>query len=237
MNKLLIIITILSISITGFAINNQQEITKSKISNDISSYLNLQINDQKLAEKLTKKIIKDTLYWTPPTISIEKGDYIVAFSFGNRLDKNGNSIPGPMNEQIADLVVKIYNKIKKPVYAQWEVAQSVGKRVPLKMITALYPKITKDGKIIYLSTSGVAKEFIKIVKKEAISNKTIIALGFREHEPRIYMTCKSLEINAYAPKGYSLPDQYDKESGQPWTRSKYNFMIYDMAVRLNENFL
>lgn len=61
-----------------------------------------------------------------------------------------------MNEALANVVVDIHKKTGKPVYAQWEIAQSIGDRIAPEYLTSINPQIGADGTIVYPSTIGVA---------------------------------------------------------------------------------
>ncbi|MCP3967074.1 MAG: hypothetical protein GY750_11575 [Lentisphaerae bacterium] len=225
-----------TISLLAFTVSAVQKttkaITKQEVTASISQYLNQQLKDANLSKKLAEKIVDSTLEWTPKTIDISKGDYILAYAFGNEIDHNGNKLPGKMNKALADLIVKIYNKIHKPVYAQWEIAQCIGNRIPRNMLHPIYPQITLEGEVIYLSTIGVAKDFARQVGRNSLKNAKVIIIAFKDHARRCVATSINNGINAYAPADYELPERYDSNSGQPWTRDKQTYMLQDMSVRL-----
>ncbi len=237
--KLIIIFTALltAAALTAPALGSQNSplATRDSLLKDISSYLQQQNYDSEISNKLAKAIIKDTLYWSPQRKDVKNADYIIGFSFGNRIDKAGNRHPGPMNEQIADLIVKLYKQNPLHVYAQWEIAQCIGDRIPKDKVTAIFPKISKTGDVIYLSTIDVAEEIIKDIGRGKVDSKTFIVAAFREHAPRCIMVCQKYGLkNSFIPHNFELPDKYDPESGQPWTRDKFKYMIYDMACRFED---
>ncbi|WP_209451857.1 hypothetical protein [Francisella sp. LA112445] len=207
-------------------------INQDQLTNAIQKRLYEQTGDKKVSQELTKFIMSDVLTWKAKSIDISKANSILAFSFGNAYAKNGNQKPGKMNYELADLVISIYNKTHLPVYAQWEIAQAIGNRIPQKDLHTIYPKVDSQGNLVYLDTKGVAKEAIKEVK--GVNNLgTAVVIAFKEHELRAVRTSQALGIKAFAPKGYKLPDTYDKYSGQPWTRDKLTFMLYEIRTRAN----
>ncbi len=185
-----------------FATEAPKHIDKAQITAYISTYLNQELNDIKLSNTLATEIVAGTLDWKPRTIDISEGDYIVAYSFGNDIAANGNKLPGQMNKDLADTVVKIYNQTKKPVYAQWEIAKSIGNRIPKNDLHTIDPTIQPDGDVIYLSTSGVSNDFINSVGKNNLKGKKIIVVGFVDHIQRCVNSLLDENIDAYAPKGY-----------------------------------
>ncbi|WP_199911598.1 hypothetical protein [Dongshaea marina] len=173
--------------------------------------------------------MQEALTWKAPTLPVEKADTILAFAFGNRLAKNGNQLPGKMNQNLADLVVRLYQKTNKTVYAQWEIAQAIGQRIPKDKLIAIYPKLD-HGKLIYLSTHGVAQEVTRKAHGAKNMGKTLI-VAYAEHSLRAVETAKNLGIDAYAPAGVALPSDYDTKSGQPWTRDRLTFALYEIGTR------
>ena len=237
MNK--IIITFLAVLFTATLLtaqpsNKNSVLSKAQITKDIAGYLEQQNYNSEISTKLAGAIVEDTLYWNPPQKDVKEADFIIGFSFGNRIDKKGNRLPGPMNQQIADVIVKLYKKNPLDIYAQWEVAECIGNRIPSAKIKTIYPKLTKTGDVVYLSTIDVAEDIIKDIGKNKVDNKTFIVAAFKEHAPRCVMVCQKYGLkNSFVPKFFELPDKYDSESGQPWTRDKFKYMIYDMECRLD----
>lgn len=230
----LMCMAILSLFIFGMGFSDDESVSKQQLQQVLFNYLNTQLDDKELSQRLTKNIVNGTLEWAPRTINISKGDYILAYAFGNTISANGNKHPGDMNKQLADTVVEIYNKIHKPVYAQWEIAKSIGNRIPASKLHYINPKIDSNGEIIYLSTIGVAEDFVKQVGKKNLENKKVIIAGFRDHLQRCVTTSIDNGIDAYAPSGYKMPVRYDKKSGQPWTRDREKYILTDMSVRLKQ---
>ena len=237
LNSVLIIMAIFAMStlLSAQSEKDSSVLSKAQLTKDITCYLEQQNYNSEISGNLAEYIVKSTLCWSPQKIDVKKADYIIGFSFGNRIDKEGNRLPGPMNQQIADLIVKLYKINPIPVYAQWEVQKSIGLRIPSDKITTIYPEISPTGDVIYLSTVGVINNIINDIGKEKVDSKNFIIAAFREHAPRCAMLCQKHGLkNSFVPKTFELPDKYDLESGQPWTRDKFKYMIYDMQCRLEE---
>lgn len=206
------------------------ELTQQQLTDAISHRLEVQLNDPRLAAELTTFLMQQVLTWKAEMRDVKQADSIIAYSFGNRIDDKGNKLPGPMNEQIADLVVEIYKQNPKPVYAQWEVAQAIGDRIDPNSLFSIYPKIDETGEVIYLNTLEVAKEAAKLAKGANHLGTTIV-VAFYDHSLRAVNLSREVGIDAYSPKGMRLPQQYDLDSGQPWTRSREAFTLYEIKTR------
>lgn len=57
-------------------------------------------------------------------------------------------------------------------------------------------------------------------------------VGFHDHLKRCVLTTRANDMTAYAPHGYAMPDTYDPESGQVWTRYRPVHLVTDMVGRL-----
>ena len=228
-SRILLIIIFVCANLYNSAMANDTKDLQLK--NIIKDRLYQQTEDIEVSNELADFIVKDILTWKTDTVELSKANSILAFAFGNIYAKNGNQILGKMNKQLADMVVKIYNQKQLPVYAQWEIAEAIGDRIPKKDIHSIYP-IVDDSGLEYLDTAGVAKDALR--QAGGIDNiSTAIVIAFKEHELRAVRTARELGIDAYAPKGIKLPDDYDKYSGQPWTRDKLTFMLYEIRTRAN----
>ncbi|KHT64235.1 hypothetical protein RJ45_07595 [Photobacterium gaetbulicola] len=207
-----------------------QQLSDADLQAAIEAKLTEQLKDEKVAAHTADFIMKNLLTWQGEPLPLDQADSIIAYAFGNRIAENGNQSPGPMNKALADTVVEIYKQTGKPVYAQWEIAQEIGDRIDEKDLTAIYPKVGADGTIIYLSTIGVAEEIVKLAGGTEKLGKAVV-VGFYEHSLRTINTSKDAGIDAYAPEGIELPNDYDKESGQPWTRDPLIFVMHEIRNR------
>ncbi len=224
---ILVILTIFSVGIMG-----AETLTEEQLKAGIEARLVEQLGDREAAKLVTDFLMEDVLTWKAETLEVKEADSILAFAFGNGIAKNGNQTPGKMNEQLADLVVKLYKKIKKPVYAQWEIAQAIGKRIPEKDLFPIYPTVDEGGNLIYLNTTGVALDAVEQAGGfDRMGNTLVVA--FYEHNIRAVRTAREAGLKAYAPAGYEMPSDYDERSGQPWTRDRNTFILYEIRTRAN----
>lgn len=207
-------------------------LTDAELKNAIELRLTAQLGNKDVAADIAEFLMDEILTWKGEELPVDEADSILAYAFGNRLIPNGNQVPGPVNEALADTVVDIYKQTGKPVYAQWEIAQSIGDRIPDKHLTSINPKIAVDGTISYLSTDGVAAAAVAL--SGGNMGKTVV-VGFYEHSLRTINTSKSAGIDAYAPKNIELPHDYDPQSGQAWTRDAQTFVMHEIGNRsINE---
>ena len=207
-------------------------LTDAELKNAIEARLTAQLGNKDVAAYTANFLMEEILTWKGKELPIDEADSILAYAFGNRVLSNGNQVPGPMNEALADTVVDIYKQTGKPVYAQWEIAQAIGDRIPIIHLTSINPIIAADGSLTYLSTNGVAAAAVELSLGKM--GKTVV-VGFYEHSLRTIDTSKRAGINAYAPKGIELPHDYDPQSGQAWTRDATTFVMHEIGNRsINE---
>ncbi|MGF1735434.1 hypothetical protein [Photobacterium satsumensis] len=203
-------------------------LTDAELESAISAKLETQLKDKAVADYTAEFIMENLLTWEGEPLELSEADSIMAFAFGNRLMENGNQVPGPMNEQLADTVVEVYKATGKPVYAQWEIAQSIGDRIPADKLFSINPVIAADGTLTYLSSIGVADTAVQMAGGDL--GKTVV-VAFREHSLRTLTTAKAFGIDAYAPAGVELPHKYDTQSGQGWTRDQQTFVFHELTYR------
>ena len=227
-NKLLVLLA----SVVLAAPLGAETLTDTELESAIEARLTAQLGDKDVAAYTAKFLMDEILTWKGQELPIDEADSILAYAFGNRVLPNGNQVPGPMNEALADTVVDIYQQTGKPVYAQWEIAQAIGDRIPDNHLASINPKIAADGSLSYLSTDGVAAEAVKLSGGDM--GKTVV-VGFYEHSLRTINTSTSVGIDAYAPEDIELPHDYDPQSGQAWTRDAQAFVMHEIGNRsLNE---
>lgn len=227
-NKLLVLLVSIAVAAPLWA----EPLTDAELASAVEARLTVQLGNKDVAAYATKFLMDEILTWKGEELPIDQADSILAYAFGNRVLPNGNQVPGPMNEALADTVVDIYQQTEKPVYAQWEIAQAIGDRIPANHLTSINPKIAADGSLTYLSTDGVAAEAVKL--SGGNMGKTVV-VGFYEHSLRTISTSKRAGINAYAPEDIELPHDYDPQSGQAWTRDAKTFVMHEIGNRsINE---
>lgn len=201
----------------------------------LEEYLAIELDDPVIAKELASILIKDVLTWKAPTIATQEINSIIAFAFGNRILLNGNRLPGPMNEALADLVVQLYDQTNARVYAQWEIAEAISNRIPSEKLIVINPTLDVSANVIYLSTVGVASAIVKQVSDPQKLGKVAV-IAFNDHLYRCIQTSRDAGIDAYAPAEYSMPSTYDAHSGQPWTRNRITYLVTDIKVRITNHF-
>lgn len=192
-----------------------------------------ELGDPGTARALAAILHEDVLSWRAPEIDPARVDTIIAFTFGNRMLPNGNRMPGPVNEALAEVAIRIHAHRGAPIYAQWEVADAIGTRVARDKVTAIYPGRDERMEPVYLSTSGVV-DSIASMHEDVRSLGVVGVVGFADHLWRCVMTVRQLGLEAYAPAGHAMPSAYDPQSGQPWCRSRLAYLMHDIMIRATE---
>ncbi len=204
----------------------------SNINFALQEHLTQELNDTTLAKELTNILTNTVLHWKTPTIEPQQINSIIAFAFGNRVLLNGNRLPGPVNETLAHLVVQLHSETNAHVYAQWEISDAIGNRIPGDKITTIYPTLDAHANVVYLNTAGVVSEVInQIGNPERLG--TVAVVAFNDHLYRCVTTARNARIDAYAPAHLGMPNEYDGLSGQPWTRNQLTYLITDIKARLS----
>ncbi|MGC2412055.1 MAG: hypothetical protein WA459_05080 [Stellaceae bacterium] len=199
----------------------------------IAVHLASELGDQAAAETLARLLGDDALSWRAPEIATQQIATILAFTFGNRMRANGNREPGPVNEALGEVALRLHRQTGAPIYAQWEVAEAIGERVPPDQLIAIFPKRDERAEPRYLSTSGVVGEVVQRVRDPA-SLGTVGIVAFADHAWRCVATARHFRLAAAMPAGYAMPSKYDALSGQPWCRSRLAYLLHDIAIRAAE---
>lgn len=170
------------------------------------------------------------LAYRPPTVADEAVDSIIAYAFGNRVAADGTTTPGPVNEQLADVIAGFVAEHPVPVFAQEEIASFlIADGVP--NVFSIGPDIAEDGTVVYLSTVGVAEKAVAMAAAEGIELGHVGVVGFADHSVRCVLTTRSIGLTADVPAGIALPSTYDPESGQVWTRDRQTYVTTDLIAR------
>ena len=170
------------------------------------------------------------LAYRPKAIPAKQVDSLIVYSFGNRVDASGTATPGPTNEQLATAVKSFVAKHKVPVYAQHEVAQFL---TGVPNVTSIDETVGPDGKVVYLSTAGVAQQAQAKAQAAGVDLGTVGVVCFADHVGRCLLTTEKAGLTpAGIPKGITLPSTYDPQSGQPWTRDRKSYLQTDLVGRL-----
>lgn len=199
--------------------------------------LTRELDDEETARTLVPLLEGVGFDWQPPTKPVEQIDFVVAYGFGNRAPAGGGDPakvlyqPGPVNEELADTVARIREQRTVPVYAQWEIARFLESKYRMTQVTSIEPVIAADGTITYLSTDGVAAQVQAARKQLPGGIGTAGVVGFRDHVKRCVQTTRDRGITAYAVQGVDLPQTYDPQSGQPWTRRRDLYLVHDMFAQ------
>ena len=199
----------------------------------IAAHLERELGDRATAHALARTLSEDALSWRAPETDPSRIDTIMAFTFGNRMQPNGNRAPGPVNEALAEIAVRLHGLKGARIYAQWEVAEAIGSRVATEKLTPLFPGRDERAEPLYLSTGGVVAAVIAMqTDRRALG--TVGVVGFRDHLWRCVTTVRQFGVEAFAPAGCEMPGEYDAESGQPWCRSRLAYLMHDIMIRASE---
>lgn len=139
-------------------------------------------------------------------------------------------VPGPTNQSLARAAADFVAEHPVPVVAQWEVAQ-VLEQLGVKDVISVDPDVAADGTVTYLSTKGVAEKGLGLLRDRGEVPGHAGVLCFQDHAVRCLLTARALGLTADVPKGADLPDEYDAQSGQMWTRSVDTWIPIDLAGR------
>ena len=201
----------------------------------IEEHLTNELDDAHIAKELATILVDNILMWKAPTIATAQITSIIAYAFGNRILPNGNRFPGPMNEALADLVIQVHKETNAPVYVQWEIAEAIGDRIASEKLTVINPVLDAQANVVYLSTAGVASAIIKCVGDPQELGKVAV-IAFNDHLYRCIQISRAAGMDAHAPEGYSMPNNYDPHSGQPWTRNRLTYLVTDIKARITNCF-
>ncbi|KOV63542.1 hypothetical protein [Streptomyces sp. MMG1121] len=210
--------------------------TAAGLTEHMRTVLGREIDDRATARALVPYLYDVGFEWDPETAPLDRFDFIVAYSFGNRPAKPGDPAktlaePGPVNEELADTIARIRRQRKVPVYAQWEIARFLRSKYRMDDVTSVEPVVAADGTITYLSTDGVAEQVLNDRKNAPGGIGTACVVGFRDHHKRCVQTTRDRGMTAYAPRGFAMPHTYDPQSGQAWTRRRDLYLVHDMAAQ------
>ena len=195
--------------------------------------LTLELGDPAEARAFAEIVVSDVLQWKPPTVSPKEVQTIVAYTFGNRFEANGNRSPGPVNAALAEVAVRLHEETGAPLYAQWEVAEAIGARIPSRRLVSITPLRDARAEPVYLSTGGVAAAIVRHAGDPKRLGKVAV-IGFADHIKRCIDTTCRAGLDAAAPAGYAMPTTYDADSGQPWTRSRLVYLLHDVMCRIED---
>lgn len=197
-----------------------------------SRHLQTELGDAAIGRQLAETLWDVGMTWTAPAVAPEQISAIMAFTFGNRMLPNGNRSPGPVNQRLADIAVRLHAMSGARVFAQWEVAEAIGSQIPAAAVVAINPGHDERAEPVYLSTSGVIAEIARQVDPGSLGQVGIVAFG--DHLFRCVTTACAFGFEAAAPAGFIMPRDYDAQSGQPWCRSRMAYLLHDIMIRVTE---
>ena len=199
---------------------------------DLAARLSAQLGDAAIARELAAIVAADTLDWTAPVIAVPRIQTVLGFTFGNRMEANGNRAPGPVNQALAAIAARLAGETGAPVIAQWEVAEPTAALLAGGRVQPIFPGRDGRGEPVYLSTLGVLEALARTTPPARLGIVGVVA--FADHLPRCVATARRLGFDAYAPAGIAMPTEYDPLSGQAWCRSRLVYLVHDMMLRLTE---
>jgi hypothetical protein len=138
--------------------------------------------------------------------------------------------PGPVNEALARAAASFVLAHPLPIIAQWEVAHVLD-HLGIPDVVSVEPDHTDDGSVVYLSTAGVIEKGLRLAADAGIAVGSAGVIGHADHAQRCLLTAAATGLRAAVPEGVDLPTDYDPRSGQPWTRSRTDFIAVDLMAR------
>ena len=209
----------------------------------LAAALEAQLGDRETAEITARRILETALSWTPPTAPMARLDGIIAYAFGNRLRPAAAASvdaplderladPGPVNAGLADIVAALHRLRPVRIYAQWEIARVLRDRHALQEVVSIEPELGDDGRIIYLSTDGVARAAAALDRARADPAAALAVVAHHDHARRCVQITRAAGFAAFVAAEVPLPSDYDPQSGQTWTRRRDIYLLHDMLAQL-----
>jgi hypothetical protein len=196
----------------------------------LAEHLAAELDDRETAAALARQLAETLLTWRAPTVPLQQVRTIIGFTFGNRMAPSGNRQPGPVNQALADLAVRLHAATGARVWAQWEVAEAIGARLGGAALEAVHPGRDAQAEPRFLSTAGVIEAVVSRGGGAAALG-TVAVVAVRDHAWRCVDLCRRHGLQAGVPEGFALPERYDPDSGQPWTRDRLAYLLHDLHCR------
>ena len=183
------------------------------------------------------------LSYHPPTVADDDVDTLWVLAFGYRLSPTAAThgpgeippmsdlVPGPINEALAREAADFVAHTPVPIVAQWEVAEVLDS-MGVTNVISVEPDVAADGTVVYLSTADVLRKGLALAAAQGIDAGQAGVLGHRDHVSRCLLTAADVGMTGAVPASVRLPKVYDAESGQPWTRSRADFVPLDVFARM-----
>ena len=199
----------------------------------LTAALATQLGDPVLARGLAAILVEDAILWRAPELPPGGARAIFGFTFVNRMLANGNRVPGPVNEMLAERVCVLHQHTAAPVFAQWEIAEALAGQIPAAALTAINPGRDVRGEPVYLGTAQVVAEIAaQIGTPDSLGPVAVVA--FADHLHRAVMSARRAGFDAHAPAGVAMPTAYDPDSGQAWCRSRLAYLLHDIMIRITD---
>jgi hypothetical protein len=196
---------------------------------DLARWLTAELGDPADAAAFARFVQDDVLSWRAPVADVASFRTLLAFTFGNRMEPNGNRASGPVNEAIAAVAAEVQRRNGAVVYAQWEVAEPLAALLPGATVIPIHPDRDARAEPVYLGTLMVIRRVVGLGGSAAALG-TVGIIAFRDHLRRCVTTARALGLDAHAPEGITMPNRYDPLSGQPWCRNRLAYLLHDIAV-------
>ena len=166
---------------------------------DLARWLTTELGDPADAAAFARFVQDDVLTWRAPAADVASFRTLIAFTFGNRMEPNGNRTPGPVNEAIAAVATEVQRRNSAVVYAQWEVAEPLAALLPGSHRHPIHPDRDARAEPVYLGTLMVSSRGRPWRRRGGAGTVGIIA--FRDHLRRCVATARALGLDAHAPEG------------------------------------
>lgn len=182
---------------------------------------------------------------TPPTMADDEVDSLWLFSWGYRIDPAAGIAPvgltdtpppfavlqpGPVNAAIARTATAFVANHPVPIIAQWEIARELD-CLGARDVISVEPVQEPDGTLRYLSTPDVVTVGQQLAADAGVTVGRAGVITFSALAFPGVMAARQGGLDAAVPEGAVLPTEYDRESGQLWTRSLEAWLPVDLFGR------
>ena len=199
---------------------------------NLGRHIEAEIGDPIEALKLAQFITSELLIWKIPSVDLVNIGSVIAFSFGNRVQKDGTIVPGPVNELLAQAAIRVFKETGCTVFAQWEIADCIGEEIPPASLFSINPEPSGEGgSVKYLSTIDVIVK-VKHIVRQTRSLGRIVVLAHLDHAYRCCSLLRQHGLRSVFGPPFPLPAGYDPKSGQPWTRERQLYLVHELIARL-----
>ncbi|MBB1636166.1 hypothetical protein [Cupriavidus sp. UME77] len=216
-------------------------VSDAELARQMIGKLNVELNDPTTVNTEVPYLQDIFFTWDLPLIPAVQVNAIVAYSFGDRPNAASGSssgtaqsalpAPGPINEEIADAVYKLYQLKPVMVFAQWEVASVLTSKYQMNsanLQSVKPPVVASNGTITYPTLDNVAAAVVALEGKAAAMG-TVAIVTHRDQAKRAIQTSSARGMSAYAAKEITLPVNYDSQASQPANRRRDLYLLSDMT--------